>query len=355
MEVESRDPASVGPPAGADSTTNGEQNIPWDLGPHGSPSSSLSDLEDVSENAPSEYDVPQKEKPPLENDSEAETERLEESPNNVRLKQNIVVSAPSYGPSPSKLAQSTTYDDVEEDEEPTGDDSPSKPRARNNGVPPAAKESPMAEDSTLLDSAGKKRKRLGSVDDVEADLEEDEPLKKRRGSLKSELSEPPADGSPLSPEPNEEPSKTNQDHTPAGDIPESDLQVAPAKAKRGKKGKRRTRKARDADEETEAGAAEAEGPADDHPPEDEDVAEREEPDDAETAAKHEEECKCCRIPAKLSISDSPRSREEDVRDGLLVRVRERVRHPARQVSPSYQLPHYLLLTDSGSMTRGYPS
>lgn len=297
MEVaESKEPRSVGP-AGADaSATNGQQSLPWDLGMDDR-SSSLSDLDDVSEHAPSDYEPTKTEKPPLENDSEAETERLEESPNNGRLKSNIVVSA--TGPSPSKLAQSTTYDDVEEEEEPTIDDSPSRPRPKNNGIPPIAEEALEAEDSTLSETGSKKRKRLGSADDVGSDLSEDEPLKKRRGSVKSELSEPPADGTLASPEPVEEPSKANQDRTPAEDLP-----VAPTKAKKGKKAKRRTRKGREADEETEAGAAEVEGGADDHPPEDEDAAERgEEPDDAETSAKHEEECKRHRASAKLGISD----------------------------------------------------
>lgn len=294
MEVaESKEPRSVGP-AGADSaTTNGQQNLSWDLDMDDGRSSSLSDLDDVSENAPSDYEPSKAEKPPLENDSEAETERLEESPNNGRLKNNIVLSA--TGPSPSKLAQSTTYDDVEEDEEPTVDDSPSKPRPRNNGIPPTAEDALDAEDSALSENGSKKRKRPESGDEAGSDLGEDEPLKKRRASIKSELSEPPAEGTLLSPEPAEEPSKTNEDRTPAEDVPESDLPVAPAKAKKGKKAKRRTRKGRDADEETEAGAAEVEGGADDHPPEDEDAAERgEEPDDAETSAKHEEECKCHR-------------------------------------------------------------
>ena len=292
MEVaESAEPATVGTPAGADtSITNGEQNLPFAM--DDDRSSSLSEIDDVSENEPSDYEPAKPEKPTLENDSEAETERLEESPNNVRLKRDIVVSAGGYEPSPSKLAQSTTYDDVDEEDEPVADDSPSKPRSKNS-IPEVAEESLAADDATGSDSASRKRKRLGSVDDTGADFGEDEPLKKRRGSVKSELSDPPPDGSPLSPEPEPEPAeeipKHIQDLTPAEEIPEPDLPTVPVKTKKGKKGKRRTRRARDADEEVE-GAAETEG-ADDHPPDDEDGAEREEPDDAETAAKHEEECK----------------------------------------------------------------
>lgn len=300
MEVaESKESAPVGPPTGAGrTTTNGEQDIVLGI----DDSSSLSEI-DVSEHEPSDYEAPKAEKAPLENDSEAETERLEESPNNLRPKRDIVVSASGVGPSPSKLAQSTTYDDVEDDEEPTADDSPSKPRSKNNGIPEAVEEALEAEDSTLSESGGNKRKRLGSGDEVVTELGEEEPIKKRRGSVKSDLSEPPAEGTPLSPETTEEPPKANQDHTPAEDIPASDVPVVPAKTKKGKKSKRRTRKGRDADEETEVGgAAEAEA-GDEHAQDDEAAEHGEEPDDAEAAAKHEEECKCDLSAAVSSVSN----------------------------------------------------
>ena len=133
MEVaESREPGSVGPPAGAGTAnTNGGQNPFLDL--DDGRSSSLSEIDDVSDHELSDYDSPKLEKAAPENDSEAETERVEDSPNNDRLKRNIVLSA-SNGPSPSKLAQSTTYDDVEDDEEHVADDSPSKPRTERTGL-----------------------------------------------------------------------------------------------------------------------------------------------------------------------------------------------------------------------------
>lgn len=309
MEVaESTEPTPVGHSIEAEATaTNGEQDL--SLGMDDSRSSSLSEISDVSEHEPSDYEPIKPERPPMENDSEAETERLEESPNNIRLKRDIVVSASGVGPSPSKLAQSTTYDDVEEEEEdeeeegPAVDDSPSKPRSKSNGIPEVAEETPAAEESTVSDSAGKKRKRLGSVDDTGTDLGEDEPLKKRRGSVKSELSEPPADASPLSPEPAEESLQANQDLTPAEEIPEPDLPAVPVKTKKGKKGKRKTRRTRDVDEETEVGGNEGEG-ADENAAEDEDTAGRgDELDDAETTAKHEEECEFERNSATLRTSN----------------------------------------------------
>lgn len=338
MEVaESREPGSVGPPAGAGTAnTNGGQNPFLDdsLIDDGR-SSSLSEIDDVSDHELSDYDSPKLEKAAPENDSEAETERVEDSPNNDRLKRNIVLSA-SNGPSPSKLAQSTTYDDVEEDEEHVADDSPSKSRTRKNGIVDAIDETSGLEDSALsTESISKKRKRLGSLDDTGTDFGEDEPLKKRRGSIKSDLSDPPPDDMVLSPVPiEEESSKINED-TPADDIPESDLPTIPTKAKKGKKGKRKGRKVRDADEDTEVGGAGDGGPdaADDHL-EDDDTAERgDEPDDGEAAAKQEEECEFLIILfpwhcAFLLMSLRNNSFEENVGNGFAGDSRKRVRDPA---------------------------
>ncbi|KAH8433657.1 uncharacterized protein LDX57_011291 [Aspergillus melleus] len=296
MEVaESREATSVGPPTGADSAaTNGDHNPYLDdsLIDDDGRSSSLSEIDDLSENIPSDYESPKPEKVAPDNDSEAETERIEDSPNNLRSRTNIVVSASAsnYGPSPSKLAQSTTYDDVEDDDDQVADDSPSKPRSKNNRVTDTADEIPSVEESALSESFNKKRKRLESGDDVSAEIdEEDEPPQKRRGSVKSELSDPPAEDIVLSPEPVEEATKPHEDDTPADDVPESDLPAPPAKGKKAKKGKRKTRKTRDADEDVD-GAAEtgAEGGGDDNLGDD-DVERGEEADDGEAAAKLEEE------------------------------------------------------------------
>ncbi|OJJ31854.1 hypothetical protein ASPWEDRAFT_117354 [Aspergillus wentii DTO 134E9] len=308
MEVaESREPGSVGPPTGAESTvTNGDQNPLLDDSLMDDRSSSLSEIDYVSENEPSDYEPVKPEKTVPENDSEAETERIEDSPHSARWRKDIVLSAASsHGPSPSKLAQSTTYEeaeDDEDDEEHVADDSPSKPRSKSNGVAEATDETPGLEDSTLSDSLSKKRKRFETGgDDTGTEFGEDEPPNKRRGSVKSDLSDPPADT--LTPEPFEEPPKPTEDDTPADEVPESDLPAAPVKGKKGKKGKRKTRKTRDLEEETEVGGA-VEGPeggADDHL-EDDDTAERgEEVDDAEAAAKHEEESKKMSAMESLTV------------------------------------------------------
>ncbi|KAJ5313872.1 DNA-directed RNA polymerase III subunit 22.9 kDa [Penicillium atrosanguineum] len=296
MEVaESREQASVGPTTGADSNmTNGGRNPFLDdpLMDDGR-SSSLSEIDDVSDNDLSDFDDSPKPERQLENDSEAETERIEDSPHNVR-KRDIVLSAGSAGPSPSKLHQSTTLADVD-DEEPMADDSPSKVRrlSQNNGL---VDEDLDLEDIELPDSIGKKRKRVEAGDETGTEMGDDEPFKKRRNSIKSELSDPiDEDDEPLSPEPLDEPledpTSMNEDDTPADDVPDIDLPAVLSKANKGKKGGRRGRKAADGDEETEGGTeAAAEDVADDNLGEEEEPTERgDEPVDAETAARVEEE------------------------------------------------------------------
>ncbi|EHA21564.1 hypothetical protein ASPNIDRAFT_193828, partial [Aspergillus niger ATCC 1015] len=303
MEVaESREPVSVGAPAGADSAvTNGEQNLLLDDSFMGDDrSSSLSEIDDVSENIPSDYESPKPDRVAPENDSEAETERIEDSPN-FRSKTNIVVSATGYEPSPSKLAQSTTYDDVEDDEEHVADDSPSKPRAKTTRTVEVADDTPGLEDSALSESTGKKRKRLESGDEGGMEIdEEDLPPQKRRGSVKSDLSDPPPDDIVLTPEPMDEPPKLVEEDIATDDVPESTLPAVPAKGKRAKKGKRKGRKTRDVDDEADNGALETGAEADDVG--DDDAAERgEDADDGEAAAaKLEEESK--RISAMDSLA-----------------------------------------------------
>jgi hypothetical protein len=150
---------------------------------------------------------------------------------------------------------------------------------------------PDLDDMDLPDSTGKKRKRVEAGDDTGTELGDEEPIKKRRSSIKSDLSDPIDDDMPLSPEPIEDPITTNDDELPADDVPESDLPAPPVKGKRGKRGKRRGRRALDADEETEGGDVVTEDVADENLGEEEEPAEREEANDAETAAKLEEECK----------------------------------------------------------------
>jgi len=313
MEVaETGEPAPVGPPAGADSTVaNGDQNLLVDesLVDDGR-SSSLSEIDDVSEHEPSDDEPLKPERAIADVDSEAETERIEDSPHNIRLRRDIVVSASGYGTSPSKLAQSTTYDDIEDDEEREAEDSPSKTRrsSKNNGVAAAAEGTPALEDSTVSEATGKKRKRRESGDDTGTEPGEDEPLRKRRGSVKSDVADEALDEAPLSPEATEDVSKHNEvsrDGTPAAEEAQDfDVPPAPARGKKGKKGKRKGKKVKEADEEMEVGGAVEAGTegaaADDQLPEDDEPVEAaEEAEDAEAAAKLEEECKWCPFHVQL--------------------------------------------------------
>ncbi|KAJ5479349.1 hypothetical protein N7530_004858 [Penicillium desertorum] len=269
MEVaESREQTSVGPTTGAETTfPNGDRNPFLDdpLIDDDGRSSSLSEIDDVSDNEPSDFEDPIKSDKPVENDSEAETERIEDSPHNIR-KHDIVLSAASAGPSPSKLHQSTTLDDVD-DEALVVDDSPSKPRrsSKNNGLTEDIPDLGDLGDSGLPNSLNKKRKH-----ETVPELGDEEPTKKRRSSIKSDL-------------------------------------IPPSKGKKGKKGKRKGRRTQDADEEAEGGVeATVEYVADEILGEDEEPTERgDEPDDTEAVLRTEESVK------KMSAMDSLATLEKE--------------------------------------------
>lgn len=273
MEVaESREQASVGPTTGAESTfPNGDRNPFLDdpLIDDDGRSSSLSEIDDVSDNEPSDFEDPIKSDKPVENDSEAETERIEDSPHNIR-KHDIVLSAASAGPSPSKLHQSTTLDDVD-DEALVADDSPSKPRrsSKNNGLTEDIPDLGDLGDSGLPNSLNKKRKH-----ETVPESGDEEPTKKRRSSIRSDLSDPIDDDTPLSPEPLGNPMDINDDDIPVDEVPESELPAPPSKGKKGKKD----------EEPTERG---------------------DEPDDAEAVLRAEESVK------KMSAMDSLATLEKE--------------------------------------------
>ncbi|EKV15368.1 hypothetical protein PDIG_26710 [Penicillium digitatum PHI26] len=303
--VESREQAPVGPTTGAQPTfPNGERNPFLDdpLMDDDGRSSSLSEIDDVSDNEPSDFEDPIKSDKPMENDSEAETERIEDSPHNIR-KHDIVLSAASAGPSPSKLHQSTTLDDVD-DEALVADDSPSKPRrsSKNNGLTEDIPDLGDLGDFDLPD--GPKRKR---THETVAELGDEEPSKKPRSSTKSDLSDPIDDDTPLSPEPLGNPMDLNDDGILVGEVPESDFPVPPSKGKKGKKGKRKGRRTHDADMEAEAGVdAIIDHVADEIIGEDEEPAERgDEPDGAEAVLRTEESVK------RLSAMDSLATLEKE--------------------------------------------
>lgn len=265
-------------------------------------SSSLSEIEDVSDNEPSDDELPQPERSvPEEADSEAETERLEDSPNNHRLHPNIKLTGASrFESSPSKLAQSTTYDEMEEDEENELTDTPSKTRrsSKTNGASEKI-ETPVLDDDaeslhSLADMAGKKRKRPLANEAVDTEMGDDEePLRKRRGSVGADETQDEAGADPLTTR--EETEEVGQHDTSGKETPLDEVQdsAVPAIATRGvkrgaKKGKRKGRRARDTDEDLENGAENME----DQLQEDEEAGDMaDDANDADAAAKSEEERK----------------------------------------------------------------
>lgn len=139
-----------------------------------------------------------------ENDSEAETERLEDSPHKLRPHKDVVLSShnedQTYQRSPSKLHNQITADgqDVEEDEEPLSDEdisiheSPDSPKSSVHDEPerepvtaPTSLEDSSGEGKTMLSAADadtRKRKR-SIMGGSGLDDDPDEPMRKRTGSV----------------------------------------------------------------------------------------------------------------------------------------------------------------------------
>ncbi|OJD18622.1 hypothetical protein AJ78_01393 [Emergomyces pasteurianus Ep9510] len=273
-------------------------------------SSSLSDLDDALDNDHLDIESPKLEKLASEIDSEAETERIEESPNHPRNRANIVLNSGIFETSPSKLAQSTTYDELSEHEG-EGDDteiSPSKPqrKASSNGKPAVANVATIDGPELLsasLEAISKKRKRLDLEEDVGTEPIEEEPLRKRRGSVPvggpASKSLPDLSSTLSSGEALQKNSETPPDETPAAEETQSlDSRVPVPRGKRGKKGKRKGRNVKQVQDDTEvesvppSGGAEqdANGLADEPAAEEEEQAEAvDEADDTEIVSKAEEE------------------------------------------------------------------
>lgn len=140
-----------------------------------------------------------------ENDSEAETERLEESPNKSRPQQDVVLSShhdgPNYERTPSKLHKQITADDTDDevydavpfsDSELSGDDeSPESPKSSNHDeepeieltTAPTSLDDSSVENKNLLSIESDTRKRKRSIMAGSNLDDEEEPLRKRTGSV----------------------------------------------------------------------------------------------------------------------------------------------------------------------------
>ncbi|KAL2361315.1 hypothetical protein RJZ56_005806 [Blastomyces dermatitidis] len=270
-------------------------------------SSSLSDLDDALDNDNLDIESPKLEKVASEIDSEAETERIEESPNHLRNRSNIVLNAGMFETSPSKLAQSTTYDELNDEDDET-EASPTKPRRKvsSNGIP--ATDNVAAADgpellSASLEAFSKKRKRLDLGGDAGSEASDEEPLRKRRGSVPvsgtTSKSLPDLSSSLPSGDALQKNSETSPDETPAAEETRSlDARAPVSRGKRGKKGKRKGRNAKQVFDDTEAESVpptrgaeqDVNGLADEPAADEEEQAEHvDEVDDTEVVSKAEEE------------------------------------------------------------------
>ena len=173
-----------------------------DVDVDGDGSSSLSEIEDKDdepEQDPEGSDEELSNTYDDENDSEAETERLEESPNKIRTHKDLVLSTQDddqiYNHSPSKLHNQIIPGDQDDEDEddPLSDDEISlreSPKSSVHGDPEPTTAATSLEDSagegkqllSAIDADTRKRKRSimagsGLSDDA------DEPLRKRTGSI----------------------------------------------------------------------------------------------------------------------------------------------------------------------------
>jgi hypothetical protein len=291
-------------------------------------SSSLSDLEDGGED---QEDTPTRSNTmnTYDNDSEAETERLQATPRKPDILGGEFTDSPSkLGKSPSKLAQEVAMDDDLTEGSPSADKASTV--ADDVEVPPAVAALDILAGAVdgvtkLPDVAGKKRKRSGSPSSSVADGSES-PSKKRAASVKSTLNgdvEPQEDGVAL--DPVEEDTKTPMDagSDEAVDMKNGDAEVeveveveaeaeaeveaeavaeevtehvvSRAKAQKARKGKRKGKKVRDTD------ASETpNGPGEGGPAEAEEAAEPEHDEEDPAAAAEEGELSVERLGSTIA-------------------------------------------------------
>jgi hypothetical protein len=318
MEVASSDlPASSKVEAESESSMSNERNhaVPPESGEDDSRSSSLSDIEDGLDNEQLDSINPKLRKAPVEVDSEAETERIEESPNKTQKQSDIYLTSGTQEKSPSKLMYSTNVGDIEKELDRT--DNLGETGLASNGtdlhttvnVPLSpTKSSRMV--SPPSDLTGKKRKRTSGEDsNSSSGTEADQPLRKRTGSIKSDTNGNNVDEMEIEDDVDDEarPERTGDEeeqHVAAahddgaliGDMDESDHKQVDPRSKKSKKGKRKGKKILEIAEQSIRAQSEVipevsinspaptQGEEPDHLDEEEDDA-----DDAEAAARNEEE------------------------------------------------------------------
>jgi hypothetical protein len=305
-------------------------------------SSSLSDLDDGADEVDmvSAISVLSRQ---IEADSEAETERLEISPNKLQNHKDVEIGMATYMKSPSKLAQSAVpqareqepfSDSVVSSPGPSDEDLESEMRSEHSG----ASDDEDNIDRQIRASSPRKRKRLDTEDDSGSADDADEARRQRRRtqSARSDIEEQSELG--VSREATIEPIGVAPEDQNAFEVTSNVIQDAQdilksksSKAARVKHGKVKGRESlkniveerEGPDTITESGANEARPDTDD-----EERGEGED-EDVEAAARDEEECKVA-IPQTLRSADLGRC-EEDVSYGLLGRPRKTLCCSARSV------------------------
>lgn len=251
--------AAATEPAALDKLNGTTLSAELEEGPGDDRSSSLSDIEEGPDDTLVENDYARPIPEPLEDDSEAETERLENTPKkSIRgLTDELAIEHSTTDRSPSKLANAMTIEDMtselshESDEEVAemdDDEAEDTPTAR-------------AQRQSVGDLAGQKRKRLSQADDASEDEDEvDAPLRKRSSPLKAaenaldlapaklapdlDVDEDMAEGETVQPRVEEE----TADHEQAADdsMENKEVDVAPPKkVTKGRKGKGKMKRKKD--------------------------------------------------------------------------------------------------------------
>lgn len=169
-----------------------DTNVDSDMIDDDDRSSSLSDIGDEEGESPGE-EIPVRIDPPTEADSEAETERIDSTPNTMGGSKKMVLNTKSFEPSPSKLALATGPESGEDDDSDSAISSPlASTRDSVNGDIVDGEE----DNNEELDNAttqerivnGKKRKRSLIDGDELADAAQARSRRQRTGSVQSEAS-----------------------------------------------------------------------------------------------------------------------------------------------------------------------
>lgn len=264
-------------------------------------SSSLSDIEDDGE-SPGE-ETPVQMDPPTEADSEAETERIDSTPNKMIGSKKMVLNTKPFEPSPSKLALATGPESGDEDDSDSAISSPlaSTGDSVNGDIIDGDDDNNGELDDTMTQQRminGKKRKRSLIDGDDLVDAAQGRSRRQRTASVQSEASirndAVSEDGSLSSREGTLEPTEAKGAAVDDAEANEDDADteqepVAATKDTKGKAVAARRRAVRGKTINSEAPVDADEAERQDPESEVEETAENEDVDDAEAAAKSEEE------------------------------------------------------------------